>query len=117
MEIDKPKQTLEEQLKFPKVGDLIEWVNLLEVWSNDRWVDSGGPYFGIEEWNAEMIKVGVVIEESVVEDVFHWTVWSWRGLTCWHISSTTDNVRVLSSASDNSESCVQDFFARKNKIK
>ena len=117
MEIDRPKQTLEEQLKFPKVGDLIEWVNLLEVWSNDKWVDSGGPYFDIEDWNADMIKMGIVIEEAVVEDIFHWTVWSWRGLTCWHISSTTDKVRGLSSSSDNSVSPILHFFARKNKIK
>lgn len=114
MDIDAPTQSLEEQLKFPKVGDLIEWVNLLEVWANDKWVDEGGPYFGIDKWNAEMIKMGIVIEESVVEDVFHWTVWSWQHSCNFHISSTTDKIRILSRAQDEFDTILQ-FYIRKNK--
>lgn len=94
--VGKDNSTLEEKLKFPKVGDLIEWVNLLEVWSNDRWVDEGGPYFGIARWEDEAVKAGIVIEESIVEGIFHWTVWSWKLGKCFHISSTSDKIRVLS---------------------
>ena len=113
MDTDTPIQSLEEQLRFPKVGDLIEWVNLLEVWANDKWVDEGGPYFGIHEWNADMIKMGIVIEESVVEDVFHWTVWSWHHSCNFHISSTTDKIRILSRAQDELDTILQ-FYIRKN---
>jgi hypothetical protein len=62
-------------LSFPKVGDIIQWVNLLEVWSNDNWVDDGGPYF-------------------------HWSVWDWKESKFYHVSSTTDEIRILSRSWD-----------------
>ena len=55
---DKDNTTLEEKLKFPRVGDLIEWVNLLEVWASDKWVEEGGPYFGISRWEEKMVRWG-----------------------------------------------------------
>ena len=113
MEIDNPYNTLEEQLNFPRVGDIIEWVNLLEVWAHDKWVDEGGPYFGISKWEKDVVKMGLVIEESIVEGVFHWTVWSWVTHCFYHISSTTDQTRVLSRGNMEDNHSVLGFFTRK----
>ena len=85
-----------EDLRFPKLGDLIQWVNLLEVWSNDNWVDDGGPSFNIEKWNAELVRTGIVIEQTIEEGVFHWSVWDWASSKIYHVSSTTDEIRILS---------------------
>jgi len=112
--IDESGTTLEEKLKLPKVGDLIEWVNLLEVWSNDTWVDEGGPYFGIARWEDDMVKAGIVLEESIIEDIFHWTVWSWKLKKCFHISSTTDKTRVLSRC-NHEDKHILNFYLRKQK--
>jgi len=87
-------------LSFPKVGDIIQWVNLLEVWSNDNWVDDGGPYFNIEKWNADLVRTGVVIERQIVENIFHWSVWDWKDSKFYHVSSTTDEIRILSRSWD-----------------
>jgi len=117
-EIDDPKKTLIEQLQFPRVGDIIEWVNLLDVWASDKWVDEGGPYFGIAEWEKKMVKMGLVIEETVVEDMWHWTVWSWHENKFFHISSTTDQTRIISRAPiDPNSDTLLSFYQRKNKIK
>ncbi len=113
MDIDKPYNTLEEELNFPRVGDIIEWVNLLEVWAHDKWVDEGGPYFGISKWQKDVVKMGLVIEESVVEGIFHWTVWSWVTRSFYHISSTTDQTRVISRGNMEDNSSVLSFFIRK----
>lgn len=83
-------------LRFPKVGDLIQWVNLLEVWSNDSWVDDGGPYFDIGKWEAELVRTGIVIEQTIEEGIFHWSVWDWANARFYHVSSTTDEIRILS---------------------
>ncbi len=114
IQVDKDNLTLEEKLKLPKVGDLIEWVNLLEVWSSDRWVDEGGPYFGIAQWEDEMVKTGIVIEESIIEDIFHWTVWSWKLKKCFHISSTTDKIRIISRCKEQ-DNHILNFYLRKQK--
>jgi hypothetical protein len=87
-------------LGFPKVGDLIQWVNLLEVWSNDSWVDDGGPYFNIEKWEAKLVRTGIVIERSIEEGIFHWSVWDWNNSKFYHVSSTTDEIRILSRCFD-----------------
>lgn len=87
-------------LGFPQVGDLIQWVNLLEVWSNDSWVDDGGPYFNIEKWEAKLVRTGVVTERSIVEGIFHWSVWNWADSRFYHVSSTTDEIRIISRCFD-----------------
>lgn len=116
IEIDNPKKTIIEQLNFPRVGDIIEWVNLLEVWAHDKWVDEGGPYFGISKWNDKMVKMGLVIEESVIEDMWHWTVWSWKDSHFYHISSTTDQTRIVSRAPiEKEKDSILYFYQRKNK--
>lgn len=92
--------TISPHLRFPKVGDLIQWVNLLEVWSNDNWVDDGGPYFNIEQWNAELVRTGIVIEQNIVEGIFHWSVWDWNNSVSYHVSSTTDEIRIISRCPD-----------------
>tara|TARA_B100000927_G_C16186871_1_gene357712 strand:+ start:180 stop:533 length:354 start_codon:yes stop_codon:yes gene_type:complete len=112
--IDKDNTTLEEKLKFPRVGDIIEWVNLLEVWASDKWVEDGGPYFGISQWEDGMVKAGIVIEESIVEDIFHWTVWSWKLNKCFHLSSTTDKTRVISRCKEQDKHILS-FYLRKQK--
>ena len=113
MDRDTPYNTLEEQLNFPRVGDIIEWVNLLEVWANDKWVEEGGPYFGISKWERDLVKMGLVIEESIVEGIFHWTVWAWSTSEMFHISSTTDQTRVISRAKAKEDNTLLGFFNRK----
>ena len=95
---------------FPRVGDLVEWVNLLEVWSNDKWVDDGGPYFDVAKWNASLVRKGMIIEISLVEDIFHWSVWDFKHNKIHHISSTTDCIRVLSRCE---EPTLLGFYMRK----
>jgi hypothetical protein len=117
IDIDNPKHTVIEELNFPRVGDIIEWVNLLEVWAHDKWVDEGGPYFGISRWEEKMVKMGLVIEESVVEDMWHWTVWCWKDAQFYHISSTTDKTRIVSRAPiEEKNDTLLSFYQRKNKI-
>lgn len=113
MSNERPYNTLEQQLNFPRVGDIVEWVNLLEVWANDKWVDEGGPYFGISKWEKDVVKMGLVIEESIVEGIFHWTVWCWSNSTMFHISSTTDQIRVISRSKTDEDDTVLGFFKRK----
>lgn len=96
IEIDEHKLSPKEELEFPKIGDLVEWVNIMEVWASDRWVDEGGPYFDIAKWEDGMVRVGIVIEESIVEGVFHWTIWSWQLNKTFHASSTSDKIRIIS---------------------
>ena len=110
---DSPYNTLEEELNFPRVGDIIEWVNLLEVWAHDKWVDEGGPYFGISKWEKDVVKMGLVIEESIIEGIFHWSVWCWSKSETFHISSTTDQIRIISRAKANEEETVLGFYKRK----
>ena len=118
IEIDNPKKTIIEQLKFPRVGDIIEWVNLLDVWASDKWVEEGGPYFDISNSDKSMVKMGLVVEESVVEDMWHWTVWCWKDTQFYHISSTTDQTRIISRAPiEPSKDSLLTFYQRKNKIK
>ena len=80
----------------PKVGDLIEWVNLLEVWANDKWVDDGGPYFDIKNWNDKLVRRGVILEESDIEGVKYWSVWHWFSGEYFCVSDETDQIRILS---------------------
>jgi hypothetical protein len=96
IEIDKRQLSPKEELEFPKVGDLVEWVNIMEVWASDKWVDEGGPYFDIAKWEDSMVRLGIVIEESIVEGIFHWTIWSWQLNKTFHASSTSDKIRIIS---------------------
>lgn len=96
IELDRPQSDPKNELEFPRVGDLVEWVNIMEVWASDKWVDEGGPYFDVGKWEADMVRVGIVIEESIVEGIFHWTIWSWKLNATFHASSTSDKIRILS---------------------
>lgn len=100
IDIDTPTHTQKESLAFPKVGDLVEWVNMLEVWASDSWVDQGGPYFDIANWDESMVRMGIVIEESIVDGIFHWTIWSWQLSKTFHASSTSDKIRIISDANN-----------------
>lgn len=93
IEIDTPTK---EPIHLPRVGDLVEWVNIMEVWASDKWVDEGGPYFDIAKWDENMVRTGIVIEQSIIEGIFHWTIWSWKLNKMFHTSSTSDKIRILS---------------------
>tara|TARA_Y100000004_G_C8912434_1_gene411539 strand:- start:130 stop:465 length:336 start_codon:yes stop_codon:yes gene_type:complete len=86
--------------RLPYVGDMIEWVNLLEVWANDQWVDDGGPYFDIKSWDNTLVRKGIIIEGSIVEDVWYWTVWQWQTGDMFCVSDETDQIRIISSCED-----------------
>jgi len=85
---------------LPNVGDIVEWVNLLEVWSNDKWVDDGGPYFDIKNWEDDLVRTGLVIEESLIDEVWYWTVWQWGTGRCYCITNETEQIRILSRCED-----------------
>lgn len=104
------RENKEDIDSFPRVGDLVEWVNLLEVWSNDKWVDDGGPYFDVAKWNAKLVRRGLVIEMSLVENILHWSVWDFNNCKTYHISSTTDCIRILSRCE---EPTLLGFYMRK----
>lgn len=57
--------------------------------------------------------MGFVIEESIVDDVFHWSVWCWSISQTFHISSTTDKIRIISRAKAEEDNTVLGFFKRK----
>ncbi len=83
--------------RLPVIGDLVEWVNLLEVWSNDAWVDDGGPYFDIQNWDNNLVRRGIIIEGSVIDDTWYWTVWRWETGEVFCVSDETDQIRLLST--------------------
>ena len=85
--------------RSPVIGDMIEWVNLLEVWSNDSWVDDGGPYFDIKFWDNDLVRRGIIIEGSLLDDVWYWTVWRWKTGEVFCVSDETDQIRLLSTDS------------------
>ena len=84
----------------PSIGDIVEWVNLLEVWADDKWVDAGSPYFDIKNWDDTLVRKGIIIEESLVDEVWYWTVWQWSTGVCHCITNETEQVRILSSCED-----------------